>query len=347
MSPQAITPLDRAPNAELTESLAQAVPSATWTVRRAQPTDFPALLALFMRAFDSAMLPDRWHWKYAHAPCWGTLVERDGRVVGFFGGMPRQFTLHNKTFLGVQIGDCMVDPDQRGILTRRGPMFLSAAAYFEQMDTIHPGAQFAFGYPSLRAIGVGRRLGLYREIDKISVMEWQPLQPRRSLKTRTRCISSWPLQRQQSAIAALWQAMRASWPDLLLPVRDWAWLKHRYLDHPECRYDLLLVSSRLTRQPQAMAVVRTHADHLELLDYFGPASGIAPAVRAVRMRAADVGAPLVRGWFSQQLTQIFNVGQPHVYDSGIAVPTNLWGRAEPASVLASPLWLMAGDSDFR
>ena len=342
-----MTPPDPAPLPELTESPAQAVSHATWTVRRAQATDFPALLALFMRAFDSPMLPDRWHWKYAHAPCWGTLVERDGRVVGFFGGMPRQFTLHNNSFLGVQIGDCMVDPDQRGILTRRGPMFLSAAAYFEQMDTIHPGAHFAFGYPSLRALGVGSRLGLYRETDKISVMEWQPLLPRRSLKTQTRSVNGWSLQRQQRAVAALWKAMRASWPDLLLPVRDWAWLRHRYLDHPECRYELLRVSSRLTRQPQAMAVVRSHTDHLELLDYVGPAGGIALALRAVRMQAAHAGLPLVRGWFSQQLTHIFKVGQPHVYDSGIAVPTNLWGRAEPASVLVNPLWLMAGDSDFR
>jgi hypothetical protein len=36
-----------------------------------------------------------------------------------------------------------------------------------------------------------------------------------------------------------------------------------------------------------------------------------------------------------------------VHDSGIVVPTNLWGKAQVASVLASPIWLMAGDSDFR
>lgn len=343
MSPQAMKSINSAPP----ESPPGGLPRATWTVRLTQETDLPKLLELFSRAFGSQMPPDRWRWKYGHALCWGTVVERDGRMVGFFGGMPRQFTLQNKTLLGVQIGDSMVDPDQRGILTRRGPMFLSASTYFEQMEMLHPGAQFAFGYPSLRAIGVGRRLGLYREIDKISVMEWQPLKSRRSLMTQTRCINGWQLWRQQQAIAALWQAMRGSWPDLLLPVRDWAWLKHRYLDHPECHYDLLLVSSRLTRQPQAMAVVRSHADHLELLDYVGPADGIALAMRAIRMCAADADKPLVRGWFSQQLTQIFNVGQPHVYDSGIAVPTNLWGRAELASAVASPLWLMAGDSDFR
>lgn len=329
------------------ESQPEDTPRATWTVRLTQKTDLSGVLELFSRAFGSQMPTERWRWKYAHAPCWGTLVERDGRTVGFFGGMPRQFTLHNKTLLGVQIGDSMVDPDQRGILTRRGPMFLSASAYFDRMELLHPGARFAFGYPSQRAIGIGRRLGLYREIDKISVMQWQIQEPRRSIMTPTRRINDWPKQRQQKAVTSLWQAMRTSWPDLLLPVRDWAWLQHRYLDHPEHSYELLLVSSRLTDQPKALAVVRAHPDHLEFLDYVGPAQGVALALRAARMHAVNLGLPVVRGWFSQHLTRIFNVGQPTVHDSGIVVPTNLWGRAQVADVLTSPLWLMAGDSDFR
>ena len=53
--------------------------------------DLPALLGLFQRAFGSPLLDARWHWKYAHAPCWGTAVERGGEVIAFFGGMPRQF----------------------------------------------------------------------------------------------------------------------------------------------------------------------------------------------------------------------------------------------------------------
>ena len=343
MSPQAMKSINSAPP----ESPPEGLPRATWTVRLTQKTDLPKLLELFSRAFGSQMPPDRWRWKYGHALCWGTVVERDGRMVGFFGGMPRQFTLQNKTLLGVQIGDSMVDPDQRGILTRRGPMFLSASTYFERMETLHPGAQFAFGYPSQRAIGIGRRLGLYQEVDKINVMEWRVWDPRRSVMTQTRRINDWAVLRQQKSVSALWRAMHASWPDVLLPVRNWAWLQHRYLDHPEHVYELLLVSSRLTGLPKALAVVRAHPDHLEFLDYVGPAQGVELALRAIRMHAANLGLPVVRGWFSQQLTRIFNVGQPTVHASGIAVPTNLWGRAQVADVLASPLWLMAGDSDFR
>ena len=316
-------------------------------VRLTENHDLPTLLGLFQRSFGSPLLEARWHWKYAHAPFWGTTVERGGEVIAFFGGMPRQFAHGNDVVLGVQIGDVMVDPTQRGILTRKGAMFMSASIYFEQMTVLYPAAQFAYGFPSARHLQLGCKLGLYAEIDTISVMSWAPLPPQRSLLTPTRCINEWPVQRQQQAVNRLWQAMRVSWPQMLLPVRDATWLQHRYLDHPEHAYELLLVSSRLTGQPKALVVVRAHHDHLEFLDYVGPAQGVGLALRAARMHAANLGLPIVRGWFSQQLTRIFNVGQPTVHASGITVPTNLWGKAQVASVLSSPLWLMAGDSDFR
>ena len=141
--------------------------------------------------------------------------------------------------------------------------------------------------------------------------------------------------------------MRPSWPNLLLPVRDAAWLAYRYLEHPETRYGLLLVASRLTGQPLALVVVQAHADHLELMDYVGPRQGIALAVRAARMHAASLGLAQVQGWFSQQLTQIFDVGQPTVHPSGIAVATNAWRKDRLPDVLNNPVWLMSGDTDYR
>ena len=196
-------------------------------------------------------------------------------------------------------------------------------------------------------MGVGRRLGLYSDIDKISLMSWCALTPTRSFFTRTRRMNEWPLNRQQQAVTKLWSAMCVSFPDVLLPVRDCSLFKHRYLDHPEYTYELTIVSSRLTGQPKSLTVLRTHADHLEFLDYLGPAHGVASALGAARMQAANAGLPLLQGWFTQRLTQIFNIGEPIVQDAGIEVPTNIWGKAQVAGVLASPIWLMAGDSDFR
>ncbi len=316
-------------------------------VRLSEKPDFPAIQALFVRAFGTPLLPARWDWKYAQAPCWGSVVERDQHIIGFYGGMPRTFTLRGQSVPGVQIGDTMVDPQQRGVSTRKGPFMVAAAAYFEQMATLHPGAQFAFGFPPERLLALGMRLGVYAPIDRISILMWPSLPPQRHVFLKTRSINSWSRARRQQAIRRLWTAMRPGWPNLLLPVRDAAWLEYRYLDHPETHYDLLLVASRLTGQPQALAVVQTHADHLELMDYVGPPQGIALAVRAARMHAASHGLPQVQGWFSQQLTHVFNVGQPTVIPSGIAVATNAWRKDRLPEVLNNPIWLMSGDTDYR
>ena len=318
-----------------------------WSVRHTQKTDLAALLTLFQSAFKHAMSTARWNWKYLHSPTWGVMVEREDRAVAFFGGMPRYFALQNELVLAVQIGDHMVDPDQRGILTRKGPMFLSSSTYFEQMESILPGVQFAFGFPAVRPLRLGCKLGLYGEVDKINLLSWTALSPHRNLQTQTRIINAWPEQHKQKTINALWQAMRASWPNTLLPVRDWAWIKHRYLAHPEHTYELLLVASRLTRRPKALVAIRIHTDYLEWLDYIGPAQGIPLAVKAVRMHAASLGLPIVQGWFSEHLKTIFAVDAPEIQDSGIVVPTNIWGKGKPADILANPLWFMAGDSDFH
>lgn len=316
-------------------------------VRQSRQTDFSAIQSLFVRAFGTPLLPARWHWKYAHAPFWGTVVERNHHSIGFFGGMPRAFTLRNQSVLGVQIGDTMVDPQQRGVSTRKGPFMLAAAAYFEQLDTLHPGAQFAFGFPPERVLALGLRLGLYAQIDHISILMWPSLQPERHVFSKTRVINNWPIERRQQAIAHVWAGMHSSWANMLLPVRDASWLQYRYLDHPEKAYELLLVTSRFTGSPQALVVVQTHADHLELMDYIGPPQGVALAVRAARMHAANKGLAQVHGWFSRQLTHIFNQGQPVVHPSGIAVATNAWRRPHLPEALTSPIWLMSGDTDYR
>ena len=317
-------------------------------VRLSAKSDFTALQSLFVRAFGTALLPVRWHWKYAHAPCWGTVVERGNTAIGFFGGMPRAFTLQNQSVLGVQIGDTMVDPQQRGVSTRKGPFMLAAASYLEQMHTLYPGAAFAFGFPPERVLALGTRLGVYNQIDSISILIWQSLPPKRHVFFKNGVINAWPSEHLQQTITRLWTRMRPSWPHMLLPVRDAAWFQYRYLDHPEKKYELLLIALRLTGAPKALVVVQTHADHLELMDYVGPPQGVALAVRAARMHAASKGLNQVQGWFSQSLRPIFNTGEPTVHISGVEVAG--WPKPrllDASDALNNPMWLMSGDTDYR
>lgn len=309
--------------------------------------DKPGVLDLFVRAFGGIMPAARWDWKYRQAPIWGTVVMQEDQYAAFFGGMPRKMVLGGKTITAVQIGDVMVAPTYRGALSRTGPFFRSAAAYFGNMNQLYPQALFAFGFPTLRSLKLGLRLGLYEEVDAISTLVWGALPPARHWLTKTRSLHQLLGRAESARLQQLWRAMQQDWPDMLLPVRDAERWNYRYAEYPEHSYRVVLVSNRWTGKPLAAVVIRAHADHLEWLDYSGPRKGIAAAVRAVRMQAGELGLPSVRGWFSARLAEEFAQGTATVEPTEIRVPVNLLGGAQDASRPLAPLWLMAGDTDFR
>lgn len=322
-----------------------------WTnhllTRWSRATDQQGLLALFSQAFGSQLPAERWDWKYQQAPTWGIVVRQNEQYAAFFGGMPRKMVRHGRTLTTVQIGDVMVAPAHRGTLSRTGPLFRAAVAYFDNMHHLYPDVRFAFGFPSLRHVKLGVRLGLYLEVDAFSVLTWNPLPSARHPITKTRSLHQIDGRIESARLQKLWHAMQQDWPDMLLPVRDAERWNYRYAEHPEHSYRVQLVSNRWTRQPLAAVVVRAHADHLEWLDYLGPRRGIPLAVRAVRMQAADLGLPSVRGWFSARLVEEFAQGLAKVEPTDISIPVNLWGRDPDAARPPAPMWLMAGDTDFH
>ena len=318
-----------------------------FTTRWSRETDKQGLLHLFKQAFLDDMPPKRWDWKYQHAPVWGVTVRRDDQYAAFFGGMPRAMVHGGKPLLAVQIGDVMVLPEHRGALSRTGPLFRSAAAYFANMHELYPEARMAFGFPSLRHVTLGVKLGLYLEVDTLSTLSWSALAPARHPLTKTRVLHHLSGAAESSRLDQLWRDMQQDWPGLLLPVRDAARWNYRYAEHPEYSYRVLMVSNRWTTRPLAAIVLRAHADHLEWLDYLGSRDAIPLALRAARMHAAELGLAHVKGWFSSALVDEFSQGQAVLEPNDIRVPVNLWGRDADSARPPAPLWLMAGDTDFR
>lgn len=323
----------------------------TWTPKFttswSRETDKQGLLNLFSQAFLDDMPPKRWTWKYKDASVWGITVRRDDKYAAFFGGMPRAMVHGGKTLQAVQIGDVMVTPEHRGALARTGPLFRSAAAYFANMHTLYPEARMAFGFPSLRHISLGIKLGLYLEVDAISTLRWPALAPVRSALTKTRVLQHLSGAAESTRLNLLWRDMQQDWPGMLLPVRDAARWNYRYGEHPEYSYRVLMVSNRWTAKPLAALVLRVHPDHLEWLDYAGSRNAIPLALRAARMHAAELGLAHVKGWFSSALVDEFSQGQAALEPNDIRVPVNLWGRDADQARPNAPLWLMAGDTDFR
>lgn len=320
--------------------------SDRWETRWATQHDMESLQHLFKEAFHHEMSKPRWLWKYQEATAWGAAVERDGKLVGFYGGMPRLCVLKDELLQTIQVGDVMVSPQERSA-GRSGPLMRASAAYIDNMPSLYKGFSFAFGFPSERPMRLGVALGLYQPIESINELAWTAQPHKVSLFKQLRLIPVDAFSQYQEQFNALWAQMRHDFRDYIVPVRDYARWLYRYVNHPEHTYQVVLISARFSKKPLAAFVIIEHQDHIELIDYVGGNAGVDIAIDGARQWAARLGKTTVKGWFTNAIAPRFQTLCASVTPTGIEVPINLRGRSKTEAVLPAPLWLMAGDSDFR
>ena len=314
-----------------------------WTVDWAHPSDEADLLKLFHKSFGQDMAPALWRWKYQGLGSYGALVRRDGRVVAFYGGIPRTVSLFGSQVAAVQIGDVMVDPNERGVLTRRGPFFLAASHYLQHRVGLRQKFPIAFGFPSQRAFRLGEHLGIYAKVGEIMRVEWPALKASPSPLLRIRPLSA----AKGSTADWLWLEMAAALSRQIVGVRDFAYLKRRYLEHPTVSYRVLIVTNRLSTKPFGIIVVRDESEELELVDVVTPPERLTALVKIVRRLAWNLGKPKAYTWITAQYAGLFAGETGAVLPTGIVVPAFLWQQGMPPAEIDGHWWLMAGDTDFH
>lgn len=317
--------------------------SEVWVSDLATPDDETELLALFRAAFGHEMPVELWRWKYHNLATLGTLVRKDDQALAFYGGMPRAVRLFGAPATAVQIGDVMVHPEKRGLMTRKGPFFRAAANFLERF--VGSGRQFpiAFGFPTERAYRLAEHLGLYEKVGEFMRVSWTALQARPSYKVRIR-----PLRDKEGAtVDRLWRKMSETLQDQVVGVRDWHYVQHRYLQHPTLDYRLYLVSSRLSSAPIGILVIRVLDDAVELLDIIAPPKSVATLMHCLRRLTWSLGKAQAYAWITTQHAQLLAGETGEITPTDIIIPHNRWTPGIPASELQGRWWLMAGDTDFR
>ena len=314
-----------------------------WLVDWAHPSDEIELMALFRSAFGQDMPPRLWRWKYAGLDPSGALVRRDGRLVAFYGGTPRDISLFGRPARAVQIGDIMVHPDERGILTRKGAFFLAATTFLERYVGDGKAFPLAFGFPSNRHNRLGERLGLYAKVGEIMRVTWPALKAWPSPMLRIRPLDTG----MGAAVDRLWAEMAAALSHQIVGVRDFNYLRRRYLEHPTISYRVFLASSRLASTPFGVMVVRELDDEIELVDIIAPPQRLAVLVKIVRRLAWNLDKPQAYAWISSQHAALLAAGSGVISPMEISVPTCAWTQGTAPGELYDRWWLMSGDTDFH
>jgi hypothetical protein len=318
-----------------------------WHLGLAAEGDFPAIAGLFREVFQRPMTRALWEWKYGEGRGRAVLVWRGERLVAHYGGMRRRISYLGCPALGCQIGDVMVQVDERGVLTRRGPFFLATAGFGALYAGYGSEHRITFGFPNERHARLGQRLGLYSVVGKIVELCWRDLSAGRRAGRRVRPLNGRGWRSWERLVARLWRQMRRDLQGAVVGVRDWSYLRHRYLLHPEHDYRLFLLLGPLGLRPYGLFVLRPLGRRCELVDLLGGLQHLPEVVRSALPIARRLGAEEVFGWITEGFAPLLGVAGATVRDPGIPVPTITWTPGPDPAQFRGRWWLMAGDSDFH
>ncbi|MFH1019913.1 MAG: hypothetical protein V1782_04755 [Pseudomonadota bacterium] len=319
-----------------------------WCLRDMGEEQSEEMRALFSRVFGQEMGPDFWRWKYGDGRGCGIGVWREEKMVAHFGGLVRFILRQGQRWEGVQIVDVMAEAAGRSGVSRKGAFFHAAATFFERYVGVGKRFLFGYGFPNYRHMRVGEHLGLYEKVDRISEVRWPALRTRPSLKTKLRGIGrGCDDPRLGEKIDTLWAAMAADLRESVVGVRDWGYIRHRYLLHPSMEYQVMLASRRLGGKAVGLIVARPENNELLLLDVVAPLAKLPEMIRHARRLAAGLGLTSLRAWITASHLPPFLVQGGEPRETDIFITNCCWCAGLPPEELRDRWWLTAGDTEFQ
>lgn len=316
-----------------------------WRLDWGGPALRPQILALFEQVFAHSMPPALWDWKYCDGRGASIVARHDGRVVAHYGGLARSVLFFGEPRTVVQIGDVMVHPTERGILTKQSGFARIAATFFDLSVGYGTDSLASFGFPNARAMRLGATLGLYDELDKILEVSWPVSPAGRSLRYKLRRLDNGA--EAAHLVETVWQRMRADLRGAVVGVRDWAYLQYRYVNHPTLHYELLAVTRRLGQQPLGVLVVRHDGEHWELMDVIGALRDLPALIHHGRRWAGSHGGKQLRAWICSAWQPQFAGHAATFADIEVSVASSICRAGPGIDSMRQRWWLMGGDTDFK
>lgn len=317
-----------------------------WRVSHVDPRDFPAVADLFKRVFGHEISAELWDWKYGKGRGQESLAWAGERLIAHYGGITRRVRYFDRVEKACQVADVMVDQAERGVLTRKGPFFLTAASFPEACVGFGSKHLIGYGFPNHRHMQIAARLGLYAEVGRIVEVYWTPESPPSFLFTGVRRITGGE-HGLEGIVEPLWRAMSADLSEAIIGIRDSQWLGYRYLGHPHHDYQVLLIFNRLTRKSQGIMVLRKEGERCELLDVIAPLNNIPNLIRQARRIARQWEVSELYCWISTSYASLFLQCAGQQRDPDVAIPTSIWTDGPSPDEMRNRWWLMSGDTDFH
>ena len=300
----------------------------------------------FEKSFDTAL----WNWKYqsGDGKCVVARISRGDEIVAHYGGAPRNILYFGQTAKAIQVCDVMVLPEKRRQYGKSSLFFKVAATFLEREIGNTVNHLLGFGFPNQSTMNIATRLGLYEKTDDFVQIAFSQATASQAEPHFVEFDAADALQLQE--IDRLWAAMVKGFTGGIVGIRDAAYIKYRYADHPGAakgQYRGLLLHFGVSGEVLAFVVLKQHGDSQLLLDLICATENFPAAISAVN-QLVRVNYPghslllwLTRGWLGS-----LPLEGAIVKELNIEIPCNSWNPGPAAADLYGKWWLTAGDMDF-
>lgn len=330
-------------------SLALSIVGRSMLLRRLTGDDMLDVLALHQRVFGGAVDLPWYEWKYQHGRGEAMGVWCDGGLIAHCAGFPRLFSSGLDSAPYLQIGDVMVAPEWRGILTRHGPFFhVSQGLYDSRLGGAGP-YPVGFGFPNARHMRLAVKSGLSWDCAAMHELEWRVPCANQITDTFWRLLPLSPSDESfDASVEMAWLRMRKDALAFRLGERSAGHIRWRYASRPGPSHHFFRVCRPWSQQTLGLIVLGpvTPDRPVNWLDWIGPIGMVNTASRLCRQVAARLNASSVVTWASPAVVMALQASgfsrQTEVARIGVPVAS----AVSSDEVAQMNWWFMSGDTDF-
>jgi len=303
---------------------------------------------LFVEVFGDTPPEGWWSWKYGQEGLGGQasgLWSPEGQLIAHYAGFPRVLEWQGASMSAIQIGDVMVAPKARGLLTRRGPFFQVCSRFFDHWVGEGRAFELAFGFPNERAQKLGRTLSLYHDLGVLDQLSWAAVDGPLPWLWHAVPLDVDTVGFDRAADEA-WVAMAADMTGHVLGVRDASYLRARFGRRPAARYRMYALRRRFGRQVHAVLVLRFDAAGAEWLDFIGSRAMLPLAARVAGILTARAGASRLFALASRAVSDALAASGADITPSAAHFAIARLSTPDADALARARWWWMGGDTDF-
>lgn len=325
--------------------LQKALAMPRWHLTHMRDSGLKGFSRLFRDSFNSEPSADLWQWKYGGGRGRAVVVNKGDQMVAHYGSTLRAVSNFGQCGEALQICDVMVDPRERGVMTKTGAMF-NATVTFNEIYLGLKNYAFAYGFPNIRHMALGKKLGLYSELARMAQVKWPLIEFAQRIDTRYKPLDAKD-EKRAPWVNHLWAQMSKNLKGMIAIVRDWNYLTYRYFAHPAKRYSVLEVQSRWLRRLLGIIVLRREDNNCELVDLIAPLHRIPLLVDQARWISGEWGCDNLFCLVTEHEAPRFAGQAGVITQTDTVAAMMIWPGGQSIEQFKNKLWLMSGDMEFR